>query len=162
MFIREAQQDDIPELAGIIKDVFEEYGFLFHYQTELPDFVGFDSFYRNSSNSLFVVEHEDVLAGCGALKLESGEGVITRVYLRKKFRGKGLGKKLVCHLIDTAKSAGASSVVLWTDTRFTVAHRLYTSLGFSPGDRQRRLGDINDTTEIYFEMNLSSANRNNI
>lgn len=154
MIIRDAAHKDIPELITIVSEVFDEYGFIFDVNNELPDFVHFNEYYRNPDRTLYVVEYEKIIAGCGALKLNENGGMITRVYLRKKCRGHGLGKILVNHLVDMAKKARVPHVCLWTDTRFTVAHNLYKSLGFKQTTRRRPLNDVNDSYEIYFKMNL--------
>jgi len=57
------------------------------------------------------------------------------------------------HAIDYARAAGKRRMILWSDTRFVEAHRLYESLGFRRTG-QRELHDSNDTVEYGFEMEL--------
>ncbi|MEX0778500.1 MAG: GNAT family N-acetyltransferase [Balneolales bacterium] len=156
MNIREAKKEDIPKLITIISDVFKEYSLIFDEQVELPDFVNFEEHYGNYEHTLFVMEHNNKYAGCGALTLGENGGEVKRVYVQKSFRGQGLGKKLVQHLINVANQQEAPHLHLWTDTRFTIAHHLYLSLGFTRTESQRPLNDINESFEIYFEMNLSN------
>jgi len=47
---------------------------------------------------------------------------------------------------------GRSEIILWSDTRFTNAHRLYEKLGFKPLGK-RELKDINKSVELGFKRN---------
>ena len=155
MIIREAKAQDIPILVKIIQKTFQEFNFIFNANDELPDFIGFNAFYRNSERRLFVLEHPQGIAGCGAVQVKDGRGILTRIYLDRPFRGRGYGKMMVKHLIGVSRQAGASEVCLWTDTRFTVAHNLYASTGFNRTEKLRPLNDVNDSYEIYYEMKLN-------
>ncbi|MEX0686414.1 MAG: GNAT family N-acetyltransferase [Balneolales bacterium] len=154
LIIRIAVAKDIPLLINVIEDVFDEFGFIFDANEELPDFIGFNKYYGNSDRKLFVVEHENKLAGCGALNISNNQCEIRRVYVARKFRGQGFGKNIVNHLINQAKATDAIKLSLWTDTRFTVAHKLYDSLGFIRFEKVRPLQDVNHSYEIYYEMTL--------
>ncbi|MDF2972749.1 MAG: hypothetical protein K0R61_3199 [Microvirga sp.] len=45
-------------------------------------------------------------------------------------------------------------MVLWSDTRFVTAHRLYTRLGYVQDEGQRQLADISQSVEYRFEKAL--------
>jgi len=51
-------------------------------------------------------------------------------------------------LVRLAERAGARR--LWTDSRFTDAHRLYARLGWGPTGATRELHDLSATTELEF------------
>jgi putative acetyltransferase len=53
-----------------------------------------------------------------------------------------------------ARSAGATGMVLWSDTRFTDAHRLYTRAGYQKSGRVRSLHDRSNTDEYEFVRTL--------
>src|ERR1041384_5628160 len=55
---------------------------------------------------------------------------------------------------DFSKAFGAMEIILWSDTRFVEAHRLYRSLGFELSGK-RELQDLNNTTEFGFRKSLS-------
>ena len=57
-------------------------------------------------------------------------GEIKRMYIRPEYRGKGLGKKLLMKLLDSAKTFGYLSLRLESQDFMTVAHQLYRSMGF--------------------------------
>ncbi|MCS5720300.1 GNAT family N-acetyltransferase [Herbiconiux sp. CPCC 205763] len=46
-------------------------------------------------------------------------------------RGRGIGRLLTEFVLDTARSRGASRVVMNSGTDMVVAHRLYESMGFA-------------------------------
>ena len=53
-----------------------------------------------------------------------------RLYVRKPYRGYGLGRQLAQMIIDKAKSLGYSSIRLDTVPSMQAAQHLYSSLGF--------------------------------
>ena len=73
--------------------------------------------------------------------------------LNHEYRGTGLGERLTKLAIDEARKQSADKMVLWTDTRFASAHRLYERLGFTKTGT-RELDDINNTTEFGFVLPL--------
>ena len=50
--------------------------------------------------------------------------------VRSKFRGQGLGKRLVAQAIAEARADCCSKMVLWTQRSMVAAHCLYESNGF--------------------------------
>jgi predicted GNAT family N-acyltransferase len=71
-------------------------------------------------------------------------GELKSLYVTASARGSGLGESLV----RLAERAGTDH--LWSDTRFTDAHRLYSRLGWTRTGRQRELHDPSHTTEWEF------------
>lgn len=73
------------------------------------------------------------LAGVGALKtIDAGRGEIKSMRVDDRFRGAGVGRALLRHIVDDARHRGMSSLWLETGTTgdFTPAQRLYESEGF--------------------------------
>ncbi len=74
------------------------------------------------------------LAGCGALK-EIGvqHGEIKSMRAHPDYRGKGVGKAVLLHLLDQAKQRGYTRISLETGRPepFIPARRLYESHGFA-------------------------------
>jgi RimJ/RimL family protein N-acetyltransferase len=92
-----------------------------------------------------------VIASIGAGPLrDDGHVELKRLYLAAGARGRGLATALVRHVEAHAESVGARAVDLWSDTRFTAAHRRYEQLGYRRTGETRELDDPSDTTEYRF------------
>jgi ribosomal protein S18 acetylase RimI-like enzyme len=69
--------------------------------------------------------------GCGALKFHSdGVGEIKRMWVSTNVRGRGLGKKLLMALEDSARKAGISVLHLETNKSLVEAIKLYRKSGY--------------------------------
>lgn len=79
---------------------------------------------------------------------------LKRLYVDRLFRRRGLGARLVDYIEVLARSRGAHSVVLWSDTRFEDAHRLYRRLGYEETGARRDLNDPSHSVEGAFEKIL--------
>ena len=78
---------------------------------------------------------EGSVAGCCALRpLDSSDypnaAEMKRLYVRKAFRGFGLGRRLAEATLDAARQAGYASVLLDTLSDMEAARALYEELGF--------------------------------
>ncbi len=79
---------------------------------------------------------------------------LKRIYLSNQLRGSGMGLTLLCHVEDRARDRGATEMELWSDTRFSRAHRFYEREGYVRQAKTRDLGDISNTTEFQFIKQL--------
>ncbi len=87
--------------------------------------------FRPPAGLFLVAEVDGVPAGCGAWRvLPSGEAEIKRVYVEPAFRRRGLARRLMAALEDSAARAGHRSVVLNTGQEQPEAVALYTQLGY--------------------------------
>lgn len=57
--------------------------------------------------------------------------ILTRLFVRPDFRGKGIGKDLVTILLNEASREGATKALLQVDSKNTSAIALYKKMGFS-------------------------------
>ena len=78
---------------------------------------------------------DEVVAGCCALRpLDASDypnaAEMKRLYVRKAFRGFGLGRQLAEAILDEARRAGYSTVLLDTLDDMEAARALYEDLGF--------------------------------
>jgi putative acetyltransferase len=81
---------------------------------------------------LLLATADDDPAGCVALK-QLGDGVaeMKRLYVRSRYRGTGLGRRLAERAIDEAKKRGYQAIRLDTVApEMARAVKLYRSLGF--------------------------------
>ena len=77
----------------------------------------------------------DVVLGVAAIKeLDAEHGEIKSMHTSAQARGRGVGRALLSHLLDTARARGYRRVSLETGTTpgFAAARALYESAGFTP------------------------------
>ena len=91
--------------------------------------------YAPPRGALLLAKVEGVLAGCCALRpLDTADypnaSEMKRLYVRKAFRGFGLGRQLAEAILDEARQAGYSCVLLDTLDDMEAARALYEELGF--------------------------------
>lgn len=90
------------------------------------------------------------LLGCGALKrLAPDHGEIKSMRTADAALGRGVGKALLDHLLETAKRLGMTRISLETGStdQFAAANRLYEKNGF---ERSGAFGDYPDTPWTHF------------
>jgi putative acetyltransferase len=89
---------------------------------------------RERDVAFFSAWDGDRLAGCGAIKhLGEGHGELKSMRAAPDYRGKGVGKALLLHLLAVARERGYSRVSLETGLpeAFRDARRLYQAHGFT-------------------------------
>ncbi len=96
-------------------------------------------------------EGEGEVVGCGAVAhLDASTSEIKRMWVAGSARGRGLGRALLAHLEERARTAGATRVVLDTNGTLAEAIALYGSAGY------RRIDRYNDNpdAQLWFEKQL--------
>jgi putative acetyltransferase len=78
------------------------------------------------------------------------------LYVRAAARRSGLGGRLLAVAEDEARRRGARRIQLWSDTRFTTAHRFYERRG--PATRE--LHDLSASVEYLFFKDLQERQAN--
>ncbi|CAN7182244.1 GNAT family N-acetyltransferase [Acidovorax sp. NB1] len=128
-----------PAELDAVRDIFREYA-----STLGVDlcFQGFDAElaqlpgdYAEPRGALLVAVVEGAVAGCCALRpLDAADypnaSEMKRLFVRKAFRGFGLGRELAEAMLDRARQAGYACVLLDTLDDMESARALYTDLGF--------------------------------
>jgi putative acetyltransferase len=155
--VRPVVDADAQDLFGLLSLCYAEYpGCFIDPHDDLPDLRAAGSSYAETGGVFWAVEDErGRVCACVAVDFpESGTAELHRLYVRSDRRGEGLGSLLVRRAESHARARGASRIVLWSDTRFTTAHRLYRRLGYTQMDGQRQLTDISQSAEYRFENKL--------
>jgi putative acetyltransferase len=153
--LRAARDDDSSGVIALVGRVFAEYpGCLLDVDAEEPELRAPAS----SFPGFWVVEYEDEIVGCGALRVVQEEArercYLCKLYLDRVLRGRGLGRALIERIEGAARERGAGSIELWSDTRFLTAHGVYESLGYVRSGRERELHDLSNTREWHFWKTL--------
>lgn len=88
---------------------------------------------READVSFFSAWDGDCLAGCGAIKhLDDVHGELKSMRAAPAYRGKGVGKAVLLHLLEEARARGYNRVSLETGRPqpFQAAQNLYRAHGF--------------------------------
>ena len=88
--------------------------------------------------------------GCGGIrKFKDGVAELKRMYIKKEYRGKGLGRKLLEKLIQLATDLKYEKIWLDTLESLQAATNLYREYGFAEHEPDRFNPNPN---VIYFEL----------
>jgi ribosomal protein S18 acetylase RimI-like enzyme len=83
------------------------------------------------SGAVWLVDGDAALLGALGLTVEGGGlGKVRWFVLDPTLRGRGLGRKLIAELLDTARAAGLQTLVLETFSDLTAAAHIYRAAGF--------------------------------
>ncbi len=78
-----------------------------------------------------VVEVDGSVAGYGIVSVGAGEAHVLNICIAGEHRCRGLGRRLLTHLLQVATHLGAREALLETRPSNAAALRLYRSLGFT-------------------------------
>ena len=127
------------EQLDATRDIFREYaaglGVDLCFQSFDAELAGLPGDYAPPRGALLLAMIEGQVAGCVALRpLDNVDyanaAEMKRLYVRKAFRGFGLGRQLVEAIMDAARLAGYNSILLDTLDDMEAAPALYDELGF--------------------------------
>ena len=128
-----------PEEIDAVREIFREYAqglkvdlCFQQFDEELANLPGE---YAAPRGALLIATVDGELAGCCALRpLDTADypnaSEMKRLYVRKPFRGFGLGRQLVEGTLDAARQGGYACVLLDTLDEMEAARALYDGLGF--------------------------------
>ena len=129
-----------PEELDAVREIFTEYAAQLGVDLCFQDFdqelANLPGDYAGPRGALFVALVDGELAGCCALRpLDDVDypnaAEMKRLYVRKAFRGFGLGRQLAETALDAARAAGYHCVLLDTLDDMEAARTLYEDLGFT-------------------------------
>ena len=93
--------------------------------------------------------------GCVALiPMRDGVYELSKMAVSPHLRGRGLGRRLLQHLIAQARSLGARSLFLGSNTRLKNAIHLYESVGFRHVKRETLPPMPYSRADVFMEMPL--------
>lgn len=149
--LRRADDGDADGVIALIGRVFAEYeGCVLDVDREEPGLRAPASSY----DRFWVVEEGGAIVGCAACTIRPPVVEMKKVYLDRRLRGKGWGRRLVGEVEAAAEEEGAERIEAWSDTRFETAHRVYRHLGYVRAEGTRFLHDLSNTEEYLFEKRL--------
>ncbi|CAN7671140.1 GNAT family N-acetyltransferase [Acidovorax sp. LjRoot118] len=122
-----------------VREIFREYAATLGVDLAFQDFeaelASLPGDYAAPRGHLLLAQVDGAIAGCCALRpLDAADypnaSEMKRLYVRKAFRGFGLGRELAEAMLDQARRAGYACVLLDTLDGMESARALYTDLGF--------------------------------
>jgi ribosomal protein S18 acetylase RimI-like enzyme len=128
-----------PHQLDSVRELFREYASglgvdlcFQHFDEELANLPGD---YAAPRGALMLATVDGQVAGCCALRaLDTADypnaSEMKRLYVRKAFRGFGLGRQLAEAALDAARQSGYTCVLLDTLDEMEAARALYVDLGF--------------------------------
>ena len=158
-FIRPGRDTDADGIIALIGACWREYpGVRMDVDGEMPELRALASYYEAAGGALWIAEADTQVVGMIATHpLEAGAWEICRVYVLPTQHGGGLGHRLLDIAEAHARDAGATRLVLWSDTRFERAHRFYEKRSYVRSGPLRVLHDISHSLEFAYAKPLNGV-----
>ena len=120
--IRQAKLYDVPAMARIERESFEEYW--------SPDELTKDVTCDDGSIYVAVAMSGDERAGYADMRIVAGEAQIYNIAIAPEFRRQGIGEALLMHMIEKSRELGLDIISLEVRSGNEAAMALYEKMGF--------------------------------
>lgn len=121
---------------------------------------GIYEFYKNYDpvmDRVWICEHNQKMIGFLLLQhREDSTAQLRYFYLEKKYRGIGLGKKLMNLFMEFSKEAGYRSAYLWTTHELDAAAHLYKKHGFKLTESKESRAFGKPLFEQRYDLSIAS------
>ena len=126
---------ELDEVRAIFREYADGLGVDLCFQQFDEELANLPGEYAEPRGALLLARVDGEVAGCCALRpLDTADypnaAEMKRLYVRKAFRGFGLGRRLAEAALDAARQAGYACVLLDTLDDMEAARALYEELGF--------------------------------
>jgi GNAT superfamily N-acetyltransferase len=155
--IRPGRDEDAASFIALIGACWAQYpGIMLDVDGEMPELRALASYYNREGGALWVAEADRQIVGMVAtVPHDAVAWEVCRVYTLPLTHGSGLGRRLLSTAEAHACEAGASRLVLWSDTRFDRAHRFYEKHGYVRQGPIRVLHDASNSLEFGYAKPVS-------
>jgi putative acetyltransferase len=151
--LRPVVPEDVPAVLTLIGEIYAEYDCVLDAERDEHHLLAPGPYFRARGGEFWVVEEEGRIRATVAVMLHEDAGELKSLYVHPSLRRQGWGRRLTELAIAHARQNGKQKMILWSDTRFQSAHRLYRDMGFHEiGTRE--LHDSNNSIEYGFELAL--------
>ena len=132
--IRSGRNSDADGFIALISACWGEYpGISIDVDAEMPELRALASYYVGKGGALWAAEADGRIVGMiGAVPRYDGVWEIFGSTCSHAYRGTDLAPRLLATAEAHARTAGATRLVLWSDTRFDRAHRFYEKQQLRP------------------------------
>lgn len=125
------RESDIGAVGGLWCEYWESLGLSLDFQGFGEELQGLPGVYGAAGGALLLAKYQDDPAGTIALRrLDGSSGEVKRLYLRPKYRGLGLGRRLLEAVMERASAMGYECLYADTLPTMTEALSLYQRTGF--------------------------------
>jgi putative acetyltransferase len=104
---------------------------------------------------LMAVQDGIAVGTCALLPMEDGSFEVAKMTVDERYRGLGIGKKLLAHVIEYAREIGAGRLYLETNRKLTSAIHVYEALGFEHLPPERVKPSPYARANVYMELWLN-------
>ena len=156
MKLRQARNKDGNQIISLIRKCYRDYpGCYLDVDNDSPELNYVYSYFKKNKGNFWVYEKDKKIIGCMGIMPGREKSIeIHRLYIDKKYRRKGLAKRLLSTAETYALNSKIKKITLWTDTRFKESHKTYKRLNYKKLNKTRKLYDISNTTEYTFSKVL--------
>jgi putative acetyltransferase len=139
---RSATNKDSAEIAELIKSVLTEFGLAYSPDTTDMDLTDIEKNYSRNGGIFEVIENEnrEIIGTVALYRINDSTCMLRKMYLDKKYRNLGLGKKLLERTLRVAGECNFKEIILETNTGMIAAIRLYEKFEF------RKVENLEDTS----------------
>ncbi len=150
--IRAGRDSDAGGFIALIGACWRDYpGVVLDVDGELPELRALASYYAGKGGALWAAEADGRVVGMvAAVPRDAGAWEICRVYTLPPLHGSFIGHRLLDRAEAHARAAGATRLVLWSDTRFDRAHRFYEKRSYVRQGPIRVLHDVSNSLEFGY------------
>ena len=149
---------DGDDFAGLITACWSEHpDIVIDLDAEAPELRALATHFARAGGALWAADGDAGLAGMiGVRPDDAGAWEVCRLYVARAERGAGLAHALLDAAEAYAIEDGARRLTLWTDTRFTRAHRFYERRGYARLPGARALHDLSASVEFGYARAVRS------
>ena len=154
--LRYARNKDAKGLIKLIDTCFREYpNCILDVDNEMIELKNIYSYFKKKDGHFWVIEKNKSIIGSMGVAPYKNNLELHKIYIIKNERRKGLASKLVLKAERYAKKNNYKKIILWSDTRFKEAHRMYLDFKYKKLTKTRKLYDISKTVEFCFEKKIN-------
>lgn len=154
--LRPTISDDVPGILALIGGIFREYDCVLDAVNEDIHLLKPGEYFRSREGEFWVVEEDSKIVATVGFTVRDAVAELKSLYVHPDLRRQGWGERLTQLVLEHARAQNCDRLELWSDTRFTNAHKLYRRMGFQlMGERD--LHDSNNSREFGFFLPLESA-----
>ncbi len=161
---RAGRNDDSDALIALLGSCFAEYeNCVLDVDGEIPELLAIADAFAAWGGEFRVAERDGRVVACVGFAPHEGEPdhyELKKLYAYSDERGAaGPAGPLADWVEASVVARGGTSIDLWSDTRFTRAHRFYEKRGYQKSGETRELFDKSDTVEFRFVKRLREVHR---